>query len=314
MNDQLAIIVRDTQLEPAKADAVLERFSGAFEEARRLEDEARSIVVVDEGEVSKMQRAREIRLKLKNIRVGAENTRKQLKEQSLRECRAIDGVANVIKALIVPLEEHLEAQEKYAELAEQKRMAETVGKRRERLLSLGANPDVYNIGPDVSDAIFNALVKEIEKAAEMQKAAAEAAERERAEKEQAEKERIAKIEKENERLRIQQEKERRERAEREKEEAERLDIERRARLEAERELEETRKADAEAKLKQEQEAHEAEIAPDKDKLVAYSERLRDFEAPAGLTEMSEAAREIVKRTERALLVLSQKVVEAASQL
>jgi hypothetical protein len=39
-----------------------------------------------------------------------------LKEQALREGKAVDGIANVLKALIVPLEEHLDKQERFVEI------------------------------------------------------------------------------------------------------------------------------------------------------------------------------------------------------
>ena len=47
--------------------------------------------------------------------------RKELKEESLRKGKAIDGVANIIKFLIEPVEKYLEDQEKFIEKLEQQK-------------------------------------------------------------------------------------------------------------------------------------------------------------------------------------------------
>jgi hypothetical protein len=63
-----------------------------------------------------MKMAREARLALREIRINADKLRKELKEDSLRYGRAVQGVYNVIETNISPIEKHLEAQEKFKEI------------------------------------------------------------------------------------------------------------------------------------------------------------------------------------------------------
>lgn len=129
----LQVIVKESGLEPTKAQVLLENFSGYFELAADWEKKAKAIVVTDEAQVAEMKMAREGRLFLRSKRLEVENTRKALKEQSLREGKAIDGIANVLKAVIVPIEEYLDDQEKFVE-KKQKAEAEARQLEAEKLL------------------------------------------------------------------------------------------------------------------------------------------------------------------------------------
>ena len=116
MENQLAIIVKESGLEKTKSQALLDQFSDYFQIASEWEKKASMIVVADASQVSDMKMARIGRLFLREKRIAIERTRKQLKEQALREGKAIDGIANILKALIVPIEEYLEKQEKFIEI------------------------------------------------------------------------------------------------------------------------------------------------------------------------------------------------------
>src|SRR3990167_6876020 len=138
MENQLQIIVKESGLEQSKAKFILENFQNYFEIADDWAKKARAIVVTDENQKAEMQMARAGRLFLREKRIAVEDARKNLKEQALREGKAIDGIANILKALIVPIEEYLEKQEKFveikaAELAEQKRITEERKIEEERL-------------------------------------------------------------------------------------------------------------------------------------------------------------------------------------
>ena len=117
-NEKLATIVSESGLEKSKADVLLANFSDYFKIAGEWERKAKVLVVTDETQVAEMNMAREGRLFLKEKRVSLEKVRKGLKEQSLREGKAIDGIANVIKALIVPIEQYLDDQEHFVEKQE----------------------------------------------------------------------------------------------------------------------------------------------------------------------------------------------------
>ncbi len=114
--DKLAVIVKESGLEQTKAQVLLDKFTGYFQIASDWEKKAKVIVVTDAGQKAEMQMAKTGRLFLREKRIQIERTRKELKEQSLREGKAIDGIANVLKAVIVPIEEYLGQQEKFVEI------------------------------------------------------------------------------------------------------------------------------------------------------------------------------------------------------
>lgn len=126
--NKLELIVKDSGLEKTKADVILSKFQNFFELASDWERKAKTIRVTSETQVDDMKMARTGRLLLREKRLDIEKSRKELKEQALREGKAIDGIANVLKALIVPIEEYLERQEKFVEF---KKAAEEEAKRIE---------------------------------------------------------------------------------------------------------------------------------------------------------------------------------------
>jgi len=113
--NKLEIVIKESGLEKTKANYILEKFSNAFQVAGKWEEKAKSIKVKDETQISEMKIARIGRLELRDKRVDIEKERKRLKEQSLREGKAIDGIANVLKALIIPIEKYLDDQEHFVE-------------------------------------------------------------------------------------------------------------------------------------------------------------------------------------------------------
>ena len=119
-NNQLQIIVDSSGLEKTKAEIILSKFQDYFKIAAEWEARAKSIIVTNEEQRVDMQIARTGRLFLREKRMAIENSRKELKEQALREGKAIDGIANVLKALIVPIEEYLDEQEHFVEIRDKK--------------------------------------------------------------------------------------------------------------------------------------------------------------------------------------------------
>lgn len=119
-DNQLQVIVQESGLDSTKADILLNRFRDFFDIASEWEKKAEKIIVTDASHKDQMKEARMGRLFLREKRISLEKTRKELKEQSLRESKAIDGIANILKALIVPLEKYLESQENFVEIEAQK--------------------------------------------------------------------------------------------------------------------------------------------------------------------------------------------------
>lgn len=261
-------------------DGVIATLSGAFSalfyEARKWEVEAGSINVQSIADVAGMKRARELRLRLKNIRVDCEAKRKEMKESSLRTGKAIDGIANVLKALVEPLEKRLEDQEKFLE-KEQERINEELRQTRRTELLPFAEIAGYTDQMDLSRLSvkdFENLLASLTAQMDAKKKAEAEAEAERLAQEQARIEAEEKRCAEEKRVReeLAKEKEQRELAEKARLEAE---AKAEAELKAEQERAERERLEAEAKAKAERE--EQAMLAEKAKMEAdakHEEELR----------------------------------------
>jgi hypothetical protein len=248
MSDNLlAIEVSKEQLPESEGIALQNSFLPFFQQAEAMKEQALAINVTSVDQVDAIKKAREWRLTLKNIRVDCEKVRKGLKEESLRKGKAIDGMANVIKFLIAPIEQHLENQENFVKSQEELRIEELRRKRIAELweyqvdgnhmMNLGAMPD------DQYALLLSGVKTQFENAvAAAKKADADRIEREK--KEAAERERIKA---ENEARRIENEKLQKkldiERKQREEEEEKRLAAERKLK-DVKKEIKEEKKAEA----------------------------------------------------------------------
>lgn len=263
--DGLATAVQG--LEPESALAIRSAFEEMFSSAETWAASARLIKVTSVDQKREMKMARESRLALKDIRVKAEHARKRLKEDSTRRGKAIDGIANVLKALIEPIEEHLLEQETFAERAETARKDALKSAREETLRALGADPSVYaNLG-ETSEETWTLTLEAARAAKEAREEAAKQVELVRVEAE-----RIAAEKRETERLaRIQ--------AEAERVARERAAAEENARLQAEKE-------ELEAKAKAEREQAAAELSAVEAKAAAE----RDVAAVEAATAKATADR------------------------
>lgn len=310
----LVKIVETSGLEKTKADYILQKFQDYFKIASEWEAKAKMLAVTSETQTTEMKMAREGRLFLKQKRVDIEKARKELKEQSLREGKTIDGIANVLKGLIEPTEEYLEQQEKFVELRDDKIKEERKVGRIAELQTLGVDVLLYDL-KNMPEESYGTLVAGTKLAIQQKIEAEKKAEEERIAREK-EQERVRL---ENEQLKIEAEKKEKQLAdERAKADAERRAMEEKARKEKERVEAEAKKLKMEqdAKLKKERDEREkleaqlkakadaeeaerkrlenekkkAEKAPDKEKLVALIDKLKLF----GLPEVKSAeAKKIV---------------------
>ncbi|OAE01883.1 hypothetical protein [Arthrobacter sp. OY3WO11] len=265
---ELAVVGKDNGLEQTKVEVLLSNFGEAYGKAKVLAAGATDIVVTEEDQTALMHEARTKRLALKAVRVEVESTRKTLKEQSLREGKAIDGMANIIKALIVPVEEHLENQEKFAEIKQAERKAARHAERIEKLSKYVPDVSLYSLD-DMTDETFENLVASSKEAFEAQEAAKAKAEAERIAQEKAAAEEQERIRQENIKLRE-------EAAEREAA----IEAERQKRLAVEREAAEKAAAEAAQTAEVEEAARKALLAPDKEKLLALALAIESLELPA----------------------------------
>lgn len=162
-------------------------FTPLFRQAKEFEVKAKTIVVTDKTQIDAMKEARDLRLSLKNIRIETEKLRKDMKAETLRKGKAIDGVANIIKYLVVPLEEHLQKQEDFVRIQQIEEAKKKLESRQAEITSLEADPYLYNLN-DMNEEVYVDLITSLKK----QKADREA-EAERIEKERLENERLDRI-------------------------------------------------------------------------------------------------------------------------
>jgi hypothetical protein len=185
MENQLVTIIKESQLEQTKAQYILDNFQDYFKIASEWEIKASTIHVTNADQKTEMKMAREARLFLREKRIDVEKARKTLKEQSLREGKAIDGIANVLKALIEPIEQYLDKQEHFVEIQQAEEDARL--KAEEEIKA-----EQERIAKEKADAEERQRIS-----LENEQLKKEAEEREKAEKEKRELERQIQVQKED---------------------------------------------------------------------------------------------------------------------
>lgn len=239
-------IIQENDLSSEEATSLKNALDPFFQQADEWVTKARTLKVTDDTQIEQMVEARKVRLELRDIRVNLDKKRKELKEESLRKGRAIDGMANVLKFLIEPIEEYLEKQEKFVEIREEERKARILGERTEKLQSIGVDPAFYDL-KEMTEETFNQLVTTAEENAKLKKEAEERAEADRIEKEKKEAEEREAQKIENDRLKAENDAKeaelKKEREAKEKLEKEKRDREEKERKDRERE-EREKKAEA----------------------------------------------------------------------
>ena len=281
---EIARVVSD--LDAHAAEQLRDSFNALFDKASGWINRAKEIRVTSSDQVREMKLARESRLALKDIRVEAEKTRKGLKEDSLRWGRAIDGMNNVLIALIKPTETYLLEQETFADREEEKKRDELRRHRFQVLDGYGADASVYaDLGMLSEDQWV--LVAEAARQARDARAAAERAAqltREQEEKKLAEdrevlSKRLAEQDAAN--AKLQREKRAAEAASKKVQLELAAERKKRAELEAAQEAERARLAAEQVAADQKRAAEEEALlmAPDREKLRAFEAALRAVTVP-----------------------------------
>lgn len=184
-SEQLVQVINESGVEATTAKNLQDSFLPFFDQAQEWAEKAKTIIVTDESQVQLMKDARQARLMLKEIRVNADKVRKTLKEDSLRYGRAVQGVYNVIEYLIVPIEQHLEKQEKFVEIKEAEKLARLKIEREDKLRPyveyVPYGVDLAKMSDEDYNKLFNGAKLQFEAAIE----AKERAEKERIERENA---------------------------------------------------------------------------------------------------------------------------------
>lgn len=330
---ELVAVLKDSGLEPVSAQSLLMAFKPSFLAATKLIEDAKAVVVTDATMVTEIKRARELRLSLKKVRVEAEKLKDKLKENSRREGNAVQGVWNLVKLHIEPVEQRLQEAEDFAVRAEADRKAKLKAER-DALVKPYADPTFYQTG-DMPEDAFQKLLQGLKAAAQAVIDAAEKARVEKEAKDKAEADERERVRLENERLRREaEEKEAALKIEREKA-AQAAELARKqkeaadaaaekAKADAEAELAKARataakeaarlKAEADAKLDEERKLAEraaAKLKAEADAKLAEQKRIADEQA---LKEREESARKLKEADDARKAVEAQaKAIREASE-
>lgn len=286
---ELLAVTQKEKLDPTLSLSIVEKFAPFFDQINEWKEKALSLVVTDETQTAEMQLAREGRLALRKVRTTADKLREELKADSLRYGRAVQGIYNVIEAGIVPIEKHLEDQEKFIERMETKRRDELRIERQRLVVDLHeyfpVNIDLGYMTTEDFDRMYNGAILQ-QKAAAQAKAEAEEAARIAAAKAEAERIERERIEaEERERLRIENERLKKEAELREAEmqkERDRLEMEqRKANIEA-------------ARLRKEAEDKAAAERAERERIETELQSKRDAEAKAEAERIAAQEAELAK--------------------
>ena len=277
--NELIIKLQENNIESTSAKTLEDTFLPYFKQAQEWKEKASSIVVIDENSIQEMKLAREARLAFKNIRCNVEKARKAKKDESLRYGKAVDGLANVIKFLITPLEQESEEKEKFVERKREAILEEMEDDRKEALLKYEVDIELYDLRI-ISEDKYQILLENSKDLFERKKVI-EQAEAE-AEIKYQEEERI-----ENERIRKENELLKKEAEERDR--AAKLEVEKQGKIEVSRKLKEEaeqkirdekaakEKAEYEKKIEAERQEKERVLKIEKDKQVKIEAELKAIE-------------------------------------
>jgi len=233
---KLEILVKQSELEPAEGQTLIEKFGDYEKIAEEWKVKAEQMIVTDASQITEMEMARVASKKFADLRIDLEKARKAMKEQSLRKGQAIDAVAKFLVSLISPIEEHLKLQANFVKIQEAKKAAEEnlrleeVARIEREAQEEAARKEQERIRRE-NEALKKDL-EEKEKAARAERAQGEErlrVEKEKADKRQKELEAAARLESEKAEKRLIAEKEK---ANREKLEADRKQKELEEKLES----------------------------------------------------------------------------------
>lgn len=117
----LSLMVANSGLSEAKQNMLLSQFDGFKKTAEDWKEKANLIIVKGEEDKLGMKEADNARKIIKNVRVDIEKTRKDLKEDSLKEGKLIDSIAKELKGMIEPIEDDLTKKANFAKIKQEER-------------------------------------------------------------------------------------------------------------------------------------------------------------------------------------------------
>lgn len=196
----IAMLAKANALQPETTQSLQASFAPLFSEAKNILEKSRAITVTDAAQKLEMKLARDCRLALRQVRVSADKLHKELKDESLRRGRAVDGFKNILLALVEAEERRLDEQEKFVENAEKQRKALVSLKREEQLKTFNIDTSFYSLG-EMSEPAFQQLLSNTIAAHEKRQEDARRAEAAKIEREKIELAERERVRAENEKLR-----------------------------------------------------------------------------------------------------------------
>ncbi|TGM17277.1 hypothetical protein EHQ90_07810, partial [Leptospira stimsonii] len=196
-NPIVSLVEKFVDLEPETRQSLTKSFVEFLSQADEWESRKTELLVTDASQTKEMKAAKEARLTLKKIRVNAEHTRKRLKQDSLQKGKAIDSIAKIINEKIEPLETYYEAQEKFVEIEEAKRIQKLRDERIPKLAPYVENVAYFDL-VNMTESAFQDLVLSSKSASEAKAEKEKKDNEERIAKEQEAESERAKIKAENE--------------------------------------------------------------------------------------------------------------------
>lgn len=170
-------------------------------QAEKLKTTAETLTVTDVNQVAEMKLARATRLTIKNLRIAIVHKHRELKESVLEESRKIDGGKNELLKILEPLEERLLLQETFAERETERIKTEKHASRILELAPYMTGQVIFNL-TDLTDEEYSKVLQdtiaahtarlEREKAEREAIVAAQKAEAERLEAQRLENEKLRK--------------------------------------------------------------------------------------------------------------------------
>jgi hypothetical protein len=191
-----------TDLQPLTQEQQVEKqFADFHVQVDTWKDEIASIEVKSVHDKAEMQQAKDMRLKLRQVRLDADKKKAELKEDALKYTRAIDFCYNSIVGEIKPLEAELKEKEDFVKLQEQAEREKVLARREAELLEWLEPGSPFPTGLDTMDEETYTMIREGLKAKRQQsEAEAKRLEQERIAREEADRAERERIAKENEAL------------------------------------------------------------------------------------------------------------------
>lgn len=129
--NRLVQAVQESGVAPNVAEFIISAFSQYYGDATPIVSTGYNIVVTSAEQKGLMKEARNLRLQLRDIRLKADKTRKELKEDSTRYGKAVQAAYNLLAGSIEDLEAHLQKQENFEEELIKAQQAEIRAQREE---------------------------------------------------------------------------------------------------------------------------------------------------------------------------------------